>query len=108
MLVSDNDMHDVLAVLSDETGAAHRAAHEYMDDLTKSVLAELMGQSDAKSSTEREQWARANTTFKEHLAKVGKFAKLDYEWRQRYAAANAKMEVWRTQNANARAAERVR
>lgn len=108
MLVSDDDMHNVLAVLADETGAAHRAAHEYMDDLTKSVLAELMSQSDAKASTEREQWARAHPTFKEHLAKVGKFAKLDYEWRQRYAAANAKMEVWRTQNANARAAERVR
>ncbi len=108
MLVSDNDMSAVLEVLSDETGAAHRAAHEYLDALTKTVLAELMGQSDAKSATEREQWARAHPTFKEHLAKVGKFARMDYEWRQRYAAANCKLEVWRTANANARAAEKVR
>lgn len=108
MLVSDDDMHEVLAVLADETGAAHRAAHEYLDDLTKSVLAELMAESEAKSATEREQYARAHQTFKDHLAKVGKFAKLDYEWRQRYAAANAKLEVWRTSSANVRAAERVR
>ena len=108
MLVSDDDMSAVLEVLSDETGAAHRAAHEYLDALTKTVLAELMGQSDAKTATEREQEARASQPFKEHLAKVGKFARLDYEWRQRYAAANCKLEVWRTQSANARSAERIR
>jgi hypothetical protein len=108
MLVSDDDMHAVLEVLSDETSAAHRAAHEYLSDLTKTVLAELMNESDAKSATEREQWARAQPRFKEHLAKVGQMAKADYAARQRVAAANAKLEVWRTQSANARAAERVR
>lgn len=108
MLVSDDDMHTVLEVLADETGAAHRAAHEYLDSLTKTVLAELMGESDAKSAAEREQWARAQPRFRDHLAKVGQAAKADYTARQRVAAANAKLEVWRTQNANARAAERVR
>ncbi len=108
MLVSDDDMHHVLEVLSDESGAAHRAAHEYLDALTKTVLAELMSESDAKSATEREQWARAQPRFKEHLAKVGHMAKADYAARQRVMAANSKLEVWRTGNANARAAERVR
>ena len=108
MLVSDDDMHGVISVLSDETGAAHRAAHEYLDALTKTVLAELMSQSDAKSATEREQWARAQPAFKEHLAKVGAQAKADYVHRQRVAAANAKLEIWRTSNANARAQERIR
>jgi len=108
MLVSDDDMHHVLEVLGDESGAAHRAAHEYLDALTKTVLAELMGESDAKSATEREQWARAQPRFKEHLAKVGQAAKHDYQWRQRYSAANSKLECWRTANANIRAAERLR
>jgi hypothetical protein len=108
MLVTDDDMHGVISVLSDETGPAHRAAHEYLDALTKTVLAELMGQSDAKSATEREQWARAQPAFKEHLAKVGAQAKADYVHRQRIAAANAKLEIWRTSNANARAQERIR
>lgn len=108
MLVSDNDMSAVLEVLSDESGAAHRAAHEYLDALTKTVLAELMSESDAKSATEREQWARAQPRFKDHLAKVGAQAKADYTARQRYAAASCKLEVWRTQSANVRAAERIR
>ena len=108
MLVSDDDMHLVLQVLSDETGAAHRAAHEYLDSLTKTVLAELMAESDAKSATEREQWARAQPKFREHLARVGEAAKADYRARQRVMAANARLEVWRTGSANARAAERVR
>lgn len=108
MLVSDDDMHAVLEALSDETGAAHRAAHEYLDSLTKTVLAELMGESDAKSSAEREQWARAQSRFRDHLAKVGQAAKFDYQARQRYAAASSKLEVWRTQSANVRAAERIR
>jgi len=107
-LVSDEDMSRVLEILSDETGAAHRAAHEFLDDLTKTVLAELMNEADAKSATEREQWARSQPRFREHLEKVGKFAKLDYTWRQRYAAANAKADIWRTQSANARNADRVR
>ena len=108
MLVSDDDMHLVLQVLSDETGAAHRAAHEYLDSLTKTVLAELMAESDAKSATEREQWARAQPKFREHLLRVHNAAKADYMHRQRVMAAQSKMEAWRTGSANARAAERVR
>ena len=107
-LVSENDMGEVLRVLGDETGAAARAAHEYFDALTKTVLAELVSRADGKSAVERETWARSQPEFREHLEKVGKFAKEDYRWRQRYAAANAKLEIWRTENANARAAERIR
>lgn len=108
LLVSDDDMHEVMRVLSDETGAAARAAHEYLDDLTKTVLAELMSEAEGKTVAERETWARSQPKFKDHLEKVGKFAKQDYIWRQRYAAASAKLEVWRTQSANARQADRIR
>lgn len=107
-LVSDKDVEDALAILSDETGGAARAAHEYMDALTKSVLADLVGQSNESSEAAKERWARSQAEFKDHLKKVGSFAKEAYRWRQRYAAAEAKIEIWRTQNANARAAERVR
>jgi hypothetical protein len=107
-LVSENDMHEVLRTIADETGAAARAAHEYFDALTKTVLADLMSRAEGKTIADREAWARSQVEYKEHLEKVGKFAKDDYRWRQRYAAANAKLEIWRTENANARAAERVR
>lgn len=108
MLVSEDDMHHVLKTLSDEAGAAARAAHDYFDALTKTVLAELMARADGKTAVEREHWARMQPEFKDHLEKVGRFAKQDHTWRRRYAAAEAKLEVWRTENANNRAAERVR
>lgn len=107
-LVSDEDVESALAILSDETGAAARAAHEYMDSLTKSVLADLVSQSNETSEAARERWARSQEEYKDHLKKVGAFAKDAYRWRQRYSAAEVKIEIWRTQNANARAAERVR
>lgn len=107
-LVTDDEMTDALAILGDETGAAARAAHEYMDALTKTVLAQLMGQSNESSVAAKELWARSQPDFKAHLEKVGSFAKDDYRWKQRYAAAAAKIEIWRTSQANIRAAERVR
>lgn len=108
MLVPDKDVEACLEVLADEEGAAARAAHEYLSDLSKTVLAELMGECNEASSVAKENWARAQPRFREHLAKVGEMAKRDYIWRQRYSAANAKIECWRTQQANVRAAERVR
>lgn len=107
-LVTEDDVSKALEILADEEGAAARAAHEYTDALTKSVLADLMGQANETSEAARERWARSQPMFKDHLAKVGKFAKADYQFRQRYAAAEAKIEIWRTENANARAMERVR
>lgn len=107
-LVSDKDVEDALAILSDETGAANRAAHEYFDSLTKSVLAELMAESNETAANAKETWARAQPRFKDHLKQVGKFAREDYSWRQRYAAADAKIRLWQTASANARGMERLK
>lgn len=107
-LVSDKDVEDALTILADETGAAARAAHEYFDDLTKSVLAELMQESNETAANAKETWARAQPKFKDHLKQVGKFAREDYSWRQRYAAADAKIRLYQTASANVRAAERIR
>lgn len=107
-LVTEKDVEDALAILADETGAASRAAHEYFDSLSKSVLAELMTQSNETSATAKETWARAQPKFLEHLKQVGKFAREDYSWRQRYSAADAKIRLWQTASANSRGMERVR
>ena len=107
-LVSEKDVEDALAILADETGAASRAAHEYFDSLSKSVLAELMQESNETSATAKETWARAQPKFIEHLKQVGKFAREDYSWRQRYSAADAKIRLFQTASANNRRADNLR
>lgn len=107
-LVSDKDVEAALAILADEEGAAARAANEYMDSLTKSVLAELMNEANETSEAAKERWARSQPRYKEHLAKVGKYAREDYSWRQRYAAADAKIRLYQTASANVRAMEKLR
>lgn len=107
-LVSDKDVEDALSILADESGAAARAAHEYFDSYTKSVLAELMQESNETAANAKETWARAQPRFIEHLKQVGKFAREDYSWRQRYSAADAKIRLWQTASANQRGMERVR
>lgn len=108
MLVSDDDVSKALELLADETGAAARAAHNYFDELTKSVLAELKSQSNEKGDAAQERWARQQPKFLDHLKQVAKWAREDFSWRQRYAAAEAKIALYQTQSANARAMERVR
>lgn len=107
-LVTDKDVEQALTILADEAGAASRAAHEYFDSLTKSVLAELMQESNETSAAAKEAWARAQPKFIDHLKQVGKFAREDYSYRQRYAAADAKIRIWQTMSANSRGMERVR
>lgn len=107
-LVSDKDVEDALAILADETGAAARAAHEYFDSLSKSVLAELMGEANETSESARERWARAQPKYIDHLKQVGKFAREDYIWRNRYAAAESKIRLYQTASANVRAMEKIR
>lgn len=108
MLVSDDDMTTALETLASEEGAAWRATHNYLDALTKTLLSELMAQSNETSAPNREAWARRQDGFRDHLKKLGQAAKQDFIWRQRYAAAEAKIEIWRTVQANARSMERVR
>lgn len=106
--ITDEQMSRAFEVLSDESHAKARAAHDYMTEMTKTVLAKLMGQSDAKSAVEREQFARAHDDYAEHLRQKRDVAELDYYGRQRIAAAEAVIEVWRSQQANNRTLQSVR
>lgn len=106
--ITDDQLNRAFEIISDESHAKARAAHEYMDDLTKTVLAKLMAQSNAKSAVEREQMARAHPDYETHLKAKRDVGELDYVGRQRIAAANAVFECWRTMQANDRALEKIR
>lgn len=105
-MVSEQDIRQALAILDDKRAAEARAAHEFFSDLTKTVLAELMLESNESSAAAREMHARAHPKFREHLEKVGKYARMDYEFRQQQSAASAKIEIFRTLSANERNATR--
>lgn len=106
--ITDDQLNRAFEILNDEGHAKARAAHEYMDDLTKTVLAKLMGKSDAKSAVEREQYARAHPTYEAHLKAKREVGELNYTGQQRIGAAKAVFEAWRTMQANDRALEKIR
>jgi hypothetical protein len=85
-----------------------RAAHQYLDDLTKTVLAELMAESNEKTATAREEYARRHPRFAEHLKQLDGMRRQDLIGRRRDAAADAKIRIWQTLSANTRGMERVR
>lgn len=94
--------------LQDWTAAKARAAHEYLDDYTKTLLAELGEQAnDAKSAPAREAFARRHPRFLDHLAQKRDAAELDYKHRQRSAASLAILDLYRTQCANERGQGRI-
>lgn len=106
-LVSEKDVSDALDLLSNEEGAAWRGTHTYLDALTKSLLGKLLKDSDEKSVVAREADARSQPEFVDHLRKLKEAMTMDHKWRLRYAAAEAKIEIWRTLQANGRRMDKI-
>lgn len=108
-LISDQQVEHAMKCMQDWTAAKARAAHEYLDDYTKTLIAELGDKAnDAKSQAAKEDFARRHETFKAHLIQKRDAAELDYMHRQRVAASLAILDLYRTQSANERGLERVR
>jgi hypothetical protein len=110
MMITDKMVEQALRYLTDpqQEGSKARAAAEHMDDLTKTVLSKLMMQSEASSAAAKEMEARAHPNFTAHLDQVKLCREVDYMWRNRLSASNAIIEMWRTEQSNIRAAEKVR
>lgn len=107
-LISDAQVEHALKCLQDWTAAKARAGHEYLDDYTKVLLAELGDQAnDAKSQAAKDDFARRHPDFKVHLEKKRDAAELDYMHRQRVSASLAILDLYRTYCANERGQGRV-
>jgi hypothetical protein len=107
-LISDQTVEQALAYLQDWNAAKARAAAEYLDDMTKVVLAQLMDECEEKSAAAKEMWARAQPAFQEHLEQVRDARERDYKHRQRLSSSSAILDVWRTQQASNRLMDKVR
>lgn len=109
MPISDKQIDHALTILMDREheAAEARAAHEYMSDMDKVVKAKLMAESDEKSAAMKEAWALSHETYAAHLEQKREVAAMDYTWRDRRSAANAIIEMWRTEQSNARVAHKL-
>ena len=108
LLITDAQVEHALKCLQDWNAAKARAAHEYLDDYTKTLLAQLGDEAnDAKSQAAREDFARRHPEFIKHLVQKREAAELDYMHRQRIAASQAIMDLYRTQSANERGQARA-
>jgi hypothetical protein len=102
-MITDAQVQHALDCLQDWNAAKARAAHEYLDDYTKTLLAELADeQNEVKSQAAAEAWARKQPKFRDHLEAKRKAAEHDYMHRQRISASLAVLDLYRTQCANER------
>lgn len=86
--------------------AAAKAQRVYLEEFRKSKKAILMGQSTAKSAVEREQYAYAHEDYLALLGGLKAAIEVEEKLRWDLIAAQARIEIWRTQEASARAQDR--
>ena len=84
-----------------------RAEREYVEQFRKSLKAILMGKSDAKTIADREAYAYSHPEYKQHLDAIREAIEADEKYRWLQVAAEAKIGLFRTQEANNRAQERL-
>lgn len=87
--------------------AAAKAQRVYLEEFRKSKKAILMGQSTAKSAVEREQYAYAHEDYLALLGGLKAAVEIEEKLRWDMVAAQARIEIWRTQSANNRQQDKV-
>lgn len=86
--------------------AAARAQRVYLEEFRKSKKAILMGESDEKAANAREQFAYAHPDYIALLEGLKVAVAEEEAMRWQLVAAQARVEIWRTQEASNRAQDR--
>ena len=87
--------------------AAAKAQRVYLEEFRKSKKAILMGQSSAKASVEREQYAYSHEDYLGLLGGLKAAIEIEEKLRWDLIGAQARIEIWRTQSANNRQQDKV-
>lgn len=87
--------------------AAAKAQRVYLEEFRKSKKAILMAQSPAKAANEREQYAYSHEDYLALLGGLKASIEIEEKLRWDLIAAQARIEIWRTQSANNRAQDRA-
>ena len=104
-MISEQELELELDWMRDNADAAAAAAAEVIraeEDL-KSTLALVASASTAATIAAQEREARASVAVRKAIEERVAAVYADRKFRLRYAAAEARIEAWRTQQANARA-----
>lgn len=109
-MISDDDIEKALDYLRDNGRKAAQAKAEriYMVEYRKVVKSQIMRENDDKAIGAQEAIAYADPRYVTHLKTMRDAIENDeyYDWMR--VSAEAKIEAWRTQQANARTQEKLR
>lgn len=87
--------------------AKAKAERIYLEEFRKSKKALLMAQSTAEAANAREQYAYSHPDYLALLEGLRAAVEKEEELRWRMVAAQARVEVWRSEEASARALDRM-
>ena len=87
--------------------AAAKAQRVYLEEFRKSKKAMLMAECVEKTAVAREQYAYGHAEYLELLAGLKSAVEVEETMKWSMIAAQARIEIWRTQSANNRNQDRV-
>lgn len=104
-LISDDDIEKAVEYLraNARPAAQAKANRVYMEEYRKVVKAQIMREHDGVALGAQEAIAYADARYMQHLQAMKEAIEKDEYNRWMMTAAEAKIEAWRTQQANARA-----
>lgn len=103
--IGEDDVEKALCFLRDNARKAAQAKAEriYMEEYRKTVKAEIMREAMSESLGGQESRAYSDSRYVQHLKGMREAIEADEYFRWMMIAAQAKIEAWRTQQANMRA-----
>jgi hypothetical protein len=103
--ITEEQVEKALDYLRDNSGIAAKARAErlYIDEYTKVVKAQIMGEHNAVAVNAQERFAYADPRYTQHLEALRIAIALDERHRFLREAAQATIEAWRTMCATERA-----
>ena len=103
-MINEEDVRKALEwlVSSADKAAEARAHRQYLEDFSRTIKAEIMSEHMDEPVNAQERHAYADGRYKIHLEGLRVAIKEDERYRWLKDAALAKLDCWRTQQANLR------
>lgn len=108
-MIADDDIEKALAwlVANARSAAQAKANRIYVEEYRKTLKSQLMLRSGMTSAAMQERDAYAHPDYVAHLEAIKEAVYQDEHHKWLMSAAEAKIEAWRTFNANARAGAKI-